>query len=73
MSGLERFAYAVPRIEDLAPPVAAALQAHLRSGEAVRQIIFSRLGKAASPNGVGWLNGWAPGLLNGGPPVGCWR
>jgi hypothetical protein len=41
MSGLERFAYPVPRIEDLAPPVAAALQAHLLSGEAVRQIIFA--------------------------------
>jgi hypothetical protein len=41
MSGLERFAYPVPRIEDLAPPVAAALQVHLLSGEAVRQVIFA--------------------------------
>jgi hypothetical protein len=41
MSPFEPSAYAVQRIEDLKPPVGAALQAQLLAGEAVRQIIFA--------------------------------
>lgn len=41
MSSLERFAYPVERIEDLAPQVGGALQARLLPGEAVRQIIYA--------------------------------
>lgn len=41
MSSTERFAYAVSRIEELAPPVAAALQARLLPDEVPRQIIFA--------------------------------
>ena len=41
MSSLERFAYPVPGIEDLARPVRAALEAQLRPGETARQIIFA--------------------------------
>jgi hypothetical protein len=41
MDSLERFAYAVKGIEDLAPPIEAALQAQLLPGEVVQQIIFA--------------------------------
>lgn len=41
MSSLERFAYPVPGIEDLAGPVRAALEAQLQPGEVARQIIFA--------------------------------
>jgi hypothetical protein len=53
MSNIERFAYLVKSIEDLALPVGAALQAQLLPGEVVRQIIFAprqnRLGARRGP------------------------
>jgi hypothetical protein len=53
MSSMERFAYLVKSIADLAPPVGAALQAQLLPGEVVRQMIFaprqSRLGARRRP------------------------
>jgi hypothetical protein len=41
MAAVDRFAYPVRHIADLAPPVAAALQATLLKDEAPRQIIFA--------------------------------
>ncbi len=41
MSSVERFAYPVTSIEDLAPPVQAALKAGLLPDETVRQMIFA--------------------------------
>lgn len=67
MSSMERFAYLVKSIEDLAPPVGAALQAQLLPGEVVRQMIFaprqSRLGARRGPGE--WLGArlseqWTP-------------
>lgn len=57
MSDLERFAYAVKSIEELASPVGAALQAQLLPGEAVRQIIFAPRQNqlAARSRGKRWL------------------
>lgn len=41
MSGIERFAYPVASVEDLAPVVRLSLKAELSAGEVVRQIIFA--------------------------------
>jgi len=41
MSSVERFAYPVASVADLAPPVQAALKAELLSDEAVRQMVFA--------------------------------
>jgi len=60
MSSLERFAYPVSKIEDLAPPVAAALQAQLLPDEAVQQIIFAprQSHPTAGRGGGKWLSAW---------------
>jgi hypothetical protein len=67
MSDIERFAYLVKSIEDLAPPVGTALQAQLLPGEVVRQIIFaprqSRLGARRGPGewlGARFSEQWTP-------------
>jgi hypothetical protein len=41
MSSLDRFAYAVKSIEDLAPAVGAALAAQLLPGEIIQQMVFA--------------------------------
>jgi len=65
MSSTERFAYAVSRVEDLAPPVAAALQTQLLPDEVARQIIFApRQSLLSSRGGLGawfavrWTPSW---------------
>jgi hypothetical protein len=60
MSSFERFAYPVSKLGDLAPPVAAALQAQLLPAEVVRQIIFTpRQCRLAARRGLGeWLGAW---------------
>ncbi len=56
MSGLERFAYPVTSLEDLAPPVRSALAAQLMPGETLQQIIFApRQDQYAAR---GWLGKW---------------
>ena len=57
---LERFAYPVAKVDDLAPPVGAALQAQLLPGEVIRQIIFApRQSQPAARRGMGeWLGAW---------------
>lgn len=66
MSSSERFAYAVSRVEDLAPPVAAALHTRLLPDEVPRQIIFApRQRLLSSRRGLGawfvvrWTPSWA--------------
>jgi hypothetical protein len=38
---MDRFAYSVESLDDLAPPVKAVLDAHLMPGEAIQQIVFA--------------------------------
>lgn len=66
MSSPERFAYAVSRIEELAPPVAAALHARLLPDEAPRQIIFApRQRLLSSRRGLGawFVVRWTPSCV----------